>query len=1285
MLIQGSAQSERTDILIKKYTALLESGINADEILVLVQNPYKKDFFVNEVKKNLKINHFESPQIHTFYGLCYNTIQNCWADIENSITTGNAVISPHLTGLEISQFFFKQAIKEAGFKDYNSKINLLHQLFRRYSLIVNNNLSDEEVEKRSGILKEVFDKDAKTAIGIFKRKTVEYRAFDYIRQVNIFNYVYKNTDYLKNTKYLIIDDADEVTPAEFEFIKYLKPKLKDIFIGYDRYGSSRLGFLNTDSMTIQNLEELFKDEEITELDNIEKAVIPIENFSYTRRLEMVEKALEQITNMLNSGVEAKDIIIITPVIDSSLKFALSEAFSTKQIDYQFLSGSEKLCDNEIIKNTLTLLRMSLGEKTEVFKIRPILNEILNIPLRYCMKIIENYKNKSVLEFFDLNNEQYNKQLQNLADTIEKLKEPSLLLSEKLFIIYENIILVSKEIFKHKENLEKFNFFAKQINDFEEVFERHKDNPVFQKSVLNQIENSIISENPSTASDMKENAITVSTAQKVIDFSLKSKYQIWLDTSSSAWIRDDFGTLYNAWVFQKSWEKDTFTYEDNLELSTLKTKRMMRKLSLLANEKIFSYSSLFDQQGSENFGGIEEFTFDKKHTMNSSQNSIEFSFTPREDQKPVLDYKSGSLAVSAVPGAGKTTILLALIIKLLQDNVKSENIFVLTYMESAARNFKERIKTACPNLEKLPNITTIHGLALRILKENSNFVKAGLEEGFEVCDDSQRQKIMREVLSRLQFEQEDYEKYQSAVSSLKLSYTDKISFTKDYELQKFLKFSYTYNLYLKNKNIIDYDDMLLYCVQILENNEEIANYYQNICQYVIEDEAQDSSSIQQKLLETLCAKHKNLIRCGDLNQAITTTFTNADLEGFKRFIKESKNITMNRSQRCAKDIFSLANRLIDHSKTNDNFKNAFFDIKMQEVSGKNPSVKNAVESFIFKDYTEERNFLLEKIRNIFSSDKHASVAILVRNNYNIDEYASFFSQYGFDVLTRSDVLNRQPVFSMIFSLLKFCAHPWQNENVLNAAKVLNDQKLFNLSAEDFELIKNLKTPFIMQNQDDIDLNSTELSRLLWDLNYWLENSSLNVEEFAIKTGNYYYNSEIEKSNVHMTALLLKSFASQYSSNSAFLEKLEDISSKPVGSKFRFFNEEDVEKNKTRGIIQIMTYHKSKGDEFDFVFLPGLDEKILPVDKKFIKINSKERFLEAVKGLNSKYKKKDENEQQIFQIEENLRLFYVAVTRAKKKLFITSAEKQKKFSRVIQTNPSPLFGILEELSGVKDDQK
>ena len=1267
MLVQGSAVSNRTEFLINKYIELLQNGVEAEKILVLTSNSFKKSKFVEAVKSSC-VKHFENPRIHTFFGLAYNAVIDNWPVLENKINTGNPVITPNLTGLEISQYFFKKAIKDVGFKDYNSKINLIHQLFRRYSLIVNNALSDKEVNHRSFILGEAFANDAASGIELYKKNTLEYRTFDYIRQLSLFEYIYKNTGYFKNVDYLIADDADEMTPLEIDFLEWLKPSLTDFFVGYDRYGSSRIGFLNADTETVSRLEGIFSSS-VLNLDDIKEYSPVVQYSSFTRRLEMLFSAFEKICALIKCGVKPSEIAVVTPCIDESLKFAAEALFGSKNIGYQFFSGSQKLCETPVVKNAITLLKLVFGENPDVYTFRSLLNKMLKIPVRYCLPLVEKYQNNGCISSeCNLGVEVYDEAVKKFLNVIEKIKADGLALSDRLYLIYEN--LVDLKAFSDGQ-IDSFNFFLKQVQDFESVFEKLKTDRNFQKSVLVQLENSIISENPSSAPEVKENCIVFATCQKLIDFSLKTKYQFWLDVTSSEWVKEDYGTLYNAWAFQRSWKKDAFTYEDNLFLSALKTKKQLRKLSLLCCETIYAYDSLFDIEGNENFGGIADFL---QTGTAQTENKIEFNFTPREDQKPVLDYKSGNMAVSAVPGAGKTTILLALIIKLLQRGVKSENIFVLTYMDSAARNFKERIKQACPSLEKLPNISTIHGLALRILKENSNYVKAGLEADFEVCDDNLRQKIIREVMAQNFIEQDEFDKYEKALSSFKLSYVSKIPYVKDKELQKFLKLYFSYNVYLKNRNMIDYDDMLCLCVKLLEENKDIASFYQNLCEYVIEDEAQDSSVIQQKLLEILSAKHKNLIRCGDINQAITTTFTNADIDGFRNYVLHSQNVTMDCSQRCSKNVYELANSLVDYAKESPVLKDAFFDIKMRAVDGKNPVVDNGVESDLFEDYKEERAYLLETIRNIFRREKNASVAILVRNNYQIEDYSSFLADYGYEVITKSDCLIMQPVFALIFALLKFCAHPWQNENLLNLALVLKEQKLVNFTQNDIDYLKELKTPFILQQEDC--LPDGALSGFLWDLNYWLESSDLSVDEQALKAGMYYYTSEIEKSNIFIIALLLKRFYSQYKNMDLFLERLQELALRPVLNKFKFFAEETMSSSQTqkKGVIQVMTYHKSKGDEFDYVFIPQLSEEFLPVDIKNIKIKSKERFIEAVKAINCKYSKKDEHSLCLMTAQENLRLFYVAVTRAKKKLFISCAKKYKKFSKLKTTEPSKLFDYL-----------
>lgn len=208
MLIYGDLSTNKTDVLIVKYAELLNSNVKASEILVLVQNSTLKNNFINKTLEKLNVNSLEKMQVHSFFSLVYNTVNDNWAFLENINPYSNPVILPNLAGLEVSQFILKDIIKDIKFKGYNSKKSLLHQIFRRYSLIVQNNLTDEEVEWRSRVLGESFEDDAKSALKELLKKTLQLRDFDYLRQSLVFNYIYKNTEYFSNIKYLILDDGD---------------------------------------------------------------------------------------------------------------------------------------------------------------------------------------------------------------------------------------------------------------------------------------------------------------------------------------------------------------------------------------------------------------------------------------------------------------------------------------------------------------------------------------------------------------------------------------------------------------------------------------------------------------------------------------------------------------------------------------------------------------------------------------------------------------------------------------------------------------------------------------------------------------------------------------------------------------------------------------------------------------------------------------------------------------------------------------------------------------------
>ena len=325
MLLNFIKVEFREELLVNKYLELIDSGVKTSEIMVLVQNSTIKNNFKNKILSQISSTAIERLNIHSFFSLVYNTLSENWCFIENSIlgATQNldkkdkSFILPNLVGLEVSQFLLKDILKQFEVKGYNSKKSLLHQIFRRYSLIVQNNLSNDEIKERSKILKESFGEDAEFIIKKLLSKTLRERSLDYLRQTLVFNFVYKNTDYFKDIKYLLIDDADEMTPVCFEFIKYLKPQLKDWLICFDSLGSSRCGYLSADTSIEYKLSKLFNEEAKTfQEDNmsfqeengeiifsnvIDKTKKRLKNFTLTslsKRAEILDYAISKIQKLL---------------------------------------------------------------------------------------------------------------------------------------------------------------------------------------------------------------------------------------------------------------------------------------------------------------------------------------------------------------------------------------------------------------------------------------------------------------------------------------------------------------------------------------------------------------------------------------------------------------------------------------------------------------------------------------------------------------------------------------------------------------------------------------------------------------------------------------------------------------------------------------------------------------------------------------------------------------------------------------------------------------------------
>lgn len=1331
MFIEGPLKSAKSSFLVEKFIKLVKSGVLTSEILVITLNSYKKNVFSEKVRAKLvelQINGIGELPIYTFNGIVYNSIKSNWALVEELIpdNRGEREIIPNLCGLEVSELFIKSCIKkinkreklEDSLRDYKSHKSLKHQILRRHSLITNNLLGHDEIFERSEILEEPMGKVAQEVLEELRKSANNYRCFDQYKQMSTFFYLLDSgkIDFGK-IKYLLVDDFDEATSSAQYFINKLIPKVTEFFIAVDPQGSSRRGYLcanpcgyeeikaanisktinlTSEKTSYGDAQELFQailNNKTPNLNNISL----IENS--IRHVEMLEQVFAKIQVLINNEKNSlDDIVLVFPAMDGTLKHALKEFFERTNIDYQFLTGSKKIFDDPLVFGTLTILQLVNEEwqfKPKTFEIRSLLTGMMDISTVFCGDILDKHQETGMLdEKIELTSEESASKFKALIKVIKSLKEEKPPLSIQVEEIFAKLILPS---ISENKNLEDFNRMVESLLAFEKL-----QNKLFSnKDWLILMKDTVVSDNPSNAPEIKGNCVKIATPQKIIDLEIESKIQIWMDVSSRQWAKDDTGPLYNAWVFHKNWvknyEKQKYTPQIHKKLTLEKTAHVLRKLVLLCNDKILCYASQLDVSGAENDGGIESFISEsKEHT------EIKFEFTPRKDQAAVLEYKSGKMAISAVPGAGKTKILEALIINMIQNGVNPEEILVLTYMESAARNIRERIKTSCPSLVKFPHISTIHGLGLSIIKQGDNSTKIGLDADFDICDDTLKFKIMQEIYNKL-IKDTDYQlnsfnyDYPNAISQSKImeispeSIGKYISNKNSQEYQELYDFYPVYAEYqqiLKDRSMIDFDDLLINSVDLLKSNPDIKKHYQEKFKYIIEDEAQDSSSVQQKLFELISENSGNLIRCGDPNQAITSSFSNSDVSGFVNFIKTTKNVVeMDHSQRCANEVFELANSLVAWAEKQELLKGAFIPLKMHAVAGKNPETKDCLSFKIYETQEEEKAKILKEIQKLRKSGFKFTIGVLLRTNGAVIEWAQFLEANNIPFICYSESVAQKKVFRFIKTYLEVLNNPWNNKLI----KILYEEFVkSNILQHEFDAVHFLEkagSPFISFRKDD--LPTEKLGKFQDEILKWLDKSILPPEEIIAELGASYFDSVIDKSNARIISLLVSRFRRYDTDNEEnktvnlpeILNYLSDLGGKKSLSGVKFFNEIEKDDDKYE-FVQIMTAHKAKGLEFDAVFMPEMQEVKFsyPVTPEIIDIGKSGHLLNQIRQIKKLHKSLDKIK--IEQIHEHLRLIYVGITRARHYLYMSGNQKAKNnWGKTKDFKPSRVLEyFLEKYEGV-----
>lgn len=623
----------------------------------------------------------------------------------------------------------------------------------------------------------------------------------------------------------------------------------------------------------------------------------------------------------------------------------------------------------------------------------------------------------------------------------------------------------------------------------------------------------------------------------------------------------------------------------------------------------------------------------------------------DKQKEAVTCLSGPLLIMAGAGSGKTKVLTCRIANLLAHDVPAYRILAITFTNKAAAEMRERVDRLIGEEAHNVWLSTFHSFCARFLRREIE-AAGGYKKNFVIYDAADSRTLIKNTLKALDLDDKQYPpgSVQAAISNAKnqmMNARDMARAADTFSQKKIAEVYEAYENALRQNNALDFDDLLLFTVAILDKNEEIRAKYQERFQYILVDEYQDTNGAQYQLTKLLAAKHHNLCVVGDADQSIYG-WRGADIRNIMDFeadYPEAKVIRLEQNYRSTRTILAAANAVIQHN---------------QNRKEKNLWTENAagekITLYVANDERDEADFIANAVRReIAQSPQTASYndfAVLYRTNAQSRVLEEGFMRYGlpYTMVGGLKFYERKEIKDII-AYLRLIFNPLDAMSLRRIINVprrgLGDTSLSRIEAYAAEQRLNLfdviSSPEYLEDVPRLNARArhilTDFAALIFDLLAEVETLPLAqlVEKVLEATG---YNDELTKENKP--------------ENEARLENLKEFIS--VAKDFEasgetpdlenFLNHialiSDIDEADIAGDrVTLMTLHSAKGLEFPVVFLAGMEEGLFPHARTLMEPDA---------------------------LEEERRTCYVGITRAQRKLYLSYAKQRMIFGHLTVYSPS-----------------